>query len=55
MTADQLRHSRVSMTQDTYLGRRAANVGKLAALEAHDPDRMPDLGEHEGRSDAFVP
>ena len=37
MIADQLGHSRVSMTQDVYLGRRAANTGNLAALEAYDP------------------
>ena len=37
MIADQLGHSRVSMTQDVYLGRRAANSGNLAALEAYDP------------------
>ena len=38
MIADQLRHSRVSMTQDVYLGRRASNVGNLTALEACNPD-----------------
>ena len=37
MIADQLGHSRVSMTQDVYLGRRAANTGNLAALEAYNP------------------
>jgi len=42
MIADQLGHSRVSMTQDVYLGRRAANAGNLAALEASNPDRHPD-------------
>lgn len=36
--ADQLGHSRVSMTQDVYLGRRIANTGNVTALEAHDPD-----------------
>jgi integrase len=30
--------SRVSMTQDVYLGRRASNSGNLAALEAYNPD-----------------
>ena len=39
MIADQLGHSRVSMTQDVYLGRRAANTGNLAALEASTPVR----------------
>ena len=26
------------MTQDVYLGRRAANAGNVAALEAYNPD-----------------
>jgi integrase len=38
MIADQLGHSRVSMTQDVYLGRRAGNAANLAALEAYNPD-----------------
>lgn len=38
MIADQLGHSRVSMTQDVYLGRRASNSGNLAALEAYNSD-----------------
>jgi integrase len=38
MIADQLGHSRVSMTQDVYLGRRAGNASNLAALEAYNPD-----------------
>ena len=43
MIADQLGHSRVSMTQDVYLGRRASNAGNLAALEAYNPDlSLPD-------------
>ena len=42
--ADQLGHSRVSMTQDLYLGRRAGNAGNLAALEASNPDVSP-VGE----------
>jgi hypothetical protein len=36
MSADQLGHSRVLMTRDVYLGRRAANTGNLTALEAYD-------------------
>lgn len=36
--ADQLGHSRVSMTQDRYLGRRAIGQGNAALLNAHDPD-----------------
>jgi hypothetical protein len=34
MIAVKLEHSRVSMTQDVYLGRRASNAGNLAALGA---------------------
>lgn len=41
MIADQLGHSRVSMTQDVYLGRRAGNAANLAALEAYNPDLVP--------------
>ena len=41
MIADQLGHSRVSMTQDIYLGRRASNSGNLAALGAYNPDLSP--------------
>ena len=45
MIADQLGHSRVSMTQDVYLGRRASNAANLAALEAYNPDGpAPDPG-----------
>jgi integrase len=39
MIADQLGHSRVSMTQDVYLGRRAGNAANVAALEAYNPDQ----------------
>jgi integrase len=47
MIADQLGHSRVSMTQDVYLGRRAGNASNLAALEAYNPDssRPPGPGQ----------
>jgi integrase len=41
MIADQLGHSRVSMTQDVYLGRRAGNAANLAAIEAYNPDGPP--------------
>ena len=47
MIADQLGHSRVSMTQDVYLGRRAGNAANLAALEAYNPDR-PAADEGDG-------
>ena len=33
MIADQLGHSRVSMTQDVYLGRRSRESRVMAALE----------------------
>jgi integrase len=37
MIADQLGHSRVSMTQDVYLGRRSRESRVAAALEGVDP------------------
>lgn len=40
MIANQLGHSRVSMTQDVYLGRRAGNASNLAVLEALNPEAM---------------
>jgi hypothetical protein len=43
MIAHQLGHSRVSMPQDVYLGRRASNAANLAALEAWNA--APDEGE----------
>ena len=49
MIADQLGHSRVSMTQDVYLGRRAGNATNLAALEAFNPDPTADWPAEEGR------
>jgi hypothetical protein len=41
--ADQLGHSRISMTQDVYMGRRAVDEAVATALEgvdttASDPD-----------------
>ena len=48
MIADQLGHSRVSMTQDVYLGRRAGNAANLAAIEAYNPD-SPGPDRHRGR------
>jgi integrase len=48
MIADQLGHSRVSMTLDVYLGRRAANSANLAALEAYNPDLVaPSSGAED--------
>ncbi len=52
MIADQLGHSRVSMTQDVYLGRRAQNPGNLAALNAADPDRELVAVDHDSSPDA---
>ncbi|WP_371262036.1 tyrosine-type recombinase/integrase [Phycicoccus sp. Soil802] len=40
MIADQLGHSRVSMSLDFYLGRRSVDPRVLAALEAVDPRRF---------------
>jgi integrase len=40
MIADQLGHSRVSMSLDFYLGRRSVDPRVLAALEAVDPHRF---------------
>lgn len=52
LIADQLGHSRVSMTQDVYLGRGAADPRVVAALELVDPriDRQKDE-----QSDGFGP
>ena len=46
MIADQLGHSGVSMTQYVYLGHRAANTGKVAALETYNP--APATEEQRG-------
>ena len=48
MIADQLGHSRISMTQDVYLGRRAANAGNVAALEAYNPASATDAHPVDG-------
>jgi integrase len=47
LIADQLGHSRVSMTQDVYLGRRAVDPRVALVLEGFDPDAScdPDPGE----------
>ena len=42
MIADQLGHSRVSMTQDVYLGRRSREARVVAALES-DPARPASI------------
>jgi integrase len=49
MIADQLGHSRVSMTQDVYLGRGAVDPRVVAALEAADPHRASQsVGQSDG-------
>jgi integrase len=50
LIADQLGHSRLSMTQDVNLGRRAGNAANLAALPAYDPDvASPDRSGDDHR------
>lgn len=49
MIADQLGHSRVSMSLDFYVGRKSADPRVLAALEAADPSRF--LPQSDGQSD----
>lgn len=39
MIADQLGHSRVSMTQDYYMGRKSVGYQVADVLDLHDPDR----------------
>ena len=46
--ADQLGHSRVSMTQDVYLGRRSVDPRVVTALELVAP---PLLGSRDDLSD----
>jgi integrase len=46
--ADQLGHSRVSMTQDVYLGRRSRESRVVAALEAADPSAVAKGGAIRG-------
>lgn len=48
--ADQLGHSRVSMTQDVYLGRGEQDPRVLAALEAVNPHETPPVqfGDQSG-------
>lgn len=48
MIADQLGHSRVSMTQDVYLGRRNRESRVVAALELADPTESAIRGAKRG-------
>lgn len=55
MIADQLGHSRISMTQDVYMGRRVVDGSVASALEGlFDPD-APDDEEPSSGSLAVVP
>ncbi|WP_240917626.1 tyrosine recombinase XerC [Phycicoccus sp. HDW14] len=47
MIADQLGHSRISMTQDVYLGRRAVSPAMAAALESLENDGSPEAPSDE--------
>lgn len=49
LVADQLGHSRPSMTQDVYLGRRAVDSQAALALEAALRDASPD-NENRGKT-----
>ena len=53
LIAGQLGHSRVSMTQDVYLGRRVLNARNLARRWSHTNPRRSTRGQR--RPDAFVP
>lgn len=48
--ADQLGHSRISMTQDVYLGRRTVDPRVVAALQAIDPS-TPTPPQKDGQND----
>ena len=52
MIADQLGHSRVSMSLDVYLGRRSVDPRVLAALEAADPQRF--ARQKDGQNDGLA-
>lgn len=49
MIADQLGHSRVSMTQDVYMGRRAVSPELAAALESLDDHQQPRPRRRDGK------
>ena len=48
MIADQLAHSRISLAQDVYMGRRAVSAEVADALDAFDPDNKPESPVGEG-------
>jgi integrase len=45
LIADQLGHSRISMTQDVYMGRRAVDAAVAVALAALDPASEAEAGQ----------
>jgi integrase len=47
MIADQLGHSRPSMTQDVYMGRKAPNPMVVRALDEASPDPREDPAANE--------
>lgn len=47
MIADQLGHSRPSMTQDVYMGRKAPNPMVVRALDEASPDPREDSAGNE--------
>lgn len=49
MIADQLGHSRVSMTQDVYMGRRAVSAELAEALESLDDHQRPQPRRRDGQ------
>lgn len=49
MIADQLGHSRVSMTQDVYMGRRAVSPELAEALESLDDHQRPQPRRRAGQ------
>lgn len=49
MIADQLGHSRVSMTQDVYMGRRAVSPELAEALESLDDHQQPRPRRRDGK------
>lgn len=49
MIADQLGHSRISMTQDVYMRRRAVSPELATALESLDENQRPRPRNAEGR------
>jgi integrase len=54
MIADQLGHSRISMTQDVYLGRRSPESRVVVALENADPTRKRQSDEHSVGAGRFT-